>query len=417
MPAESGVGSHPVRETPRGWELGARVADDEALAEEVRLPLPLDLRLLLHQLLQLAHVPGAGVRAHEELTLGASVGEAGVEDPLQEGPLLVLGGAVGVQVGPEVPAAGGARARLGAAAQARGLGEVELLQAEVHALGPDACSSRLGGPLQDVAALRDELEVDAAPDERPALRGEEPGPGGLLRGHEAGKALARSDVEATEAELHAAIETDQIHVGTLLCPGCRAVHWSNLRVAAVLPQLGYFQATACRCLLHRGPIHQAEPVVINVYASFHDELGKDGCLCNLSEVIDHALPFRNEIEVVSECRRILDHGVVRPGHGDVCDAVLAELELPSFHAHLDMRHQHVALSHEDLCIVDHKPSASRPLFSKALGFREVEGALHADYRLLVLSERQLLQVVICLEHGFTQTRAHQPLRFEPLRLH
>mmetsp|Transcript_51805 Transcript_51805/g.165842 ORF Transcript_51805/g.165842 Transcript_51805/m.165842 type:complete len:216 (-) Transcript_51805:357-1004(-) len=190
------------RRRPGGREKRAGVVRSKLAAEEVlHPPLPQQL-LLLHEAAQGLEVGRAGHGWHETLGLLAAVGEAGVEDRLQQAPLLRRqpGASTGSEAPPEGAAGGeGVAAAGNLLRQRRGLVEVEPVKIEVHTLHLPLVR---GVNLEDVQA-----EGDAA-------------------------------VEAVRALAHALLPVEDL-----------AVLHLDRGVAALVPELRDLQGAAALCLL------------------------------------------------------------------------------------------------------------------------------------------------------------------------
>mmetsp|Transcript_23986 Transcript_23986/g.50932 ORF Transcript_23986/g.50932 Transcript_23986/m.50932 type:complete len:435 (+) Transcript_23986:105-1409(+) len=75
---------------PRGWKEGAGLARREVLAEKVLLPLRPHCLLRFQEATQIVHISGGRVRRHEAIALASPVRKVGVEDALEQVPVLFL---------------------------------------------------------------------------------------------------------------------------------------------------------------------------------------------------------------------------------------------------------------------------------------------------------------------------------------
>mmetsp|Transcript_21219 Transcript_21219/g.63730 ORF Transcript_21219/g.63730 Transcript_21219/m.63730 type:complete len:262 (+) Transcript_21219:1772-2557(+) len=146
------------------------------------------------------------------------------------------------------------------------------------------------------------------------------------------------------------------------------------------------------------------------------ELGQHARLGQLPQVEDGAPSFSNQVKVLRKGPRILHERVVWPRDRLVDHAPGPLLLLPGLHAHGDLRNEDVVVREEDVRLVHHEPFAGIPGLLEMVIFRELEAALHANNRLVVLAHGQLLQVVVRLEEDRSDASPSQPLRLEALHL-
>mmetsp|Transcript_77911 Transcript_77911/g.174684 ORF Transcript_77911/g.174684 Transcript_77911/m.174684 type:complete len:297 (-) Transcript_77911:969-1859(-) len=135
-------------------------------------------------------------------------------------------------------------------------------------------------------------------------------------------------------------------------------------------------------------------------------------------MINDALPLSDQIKVMRELFSILDHRVILPSHLEILQlALLIHDLLPGLDTHFAVWKQDVVLCNLHFRLLHDKPLTGSPLLLDALLLGEVEATLHADNGLLVLTHRQLLQMVIGLEEDIAHARALQPVRLKALHLH
>mmetsp|Transcript_132662 Transcript_132662/g.234597 ORF Transcript_132662/g.234597 Transcript_132662/m.234597 type:complete len:357 (-) Transcript_132662:662-1732(-) len=187
----------------------------------------------------------------------------------------------------------------------------------------------------------------------------------------------------------------------------------NLRVCALIPDLWDLQA-ACGLFL----VRQAKPGLLELEVwALEQELGHHCRLRKLAQVEDHALALCDQVEVPREDFGVLHHGMVFPRDGRILQDVIYDKLLPSFNSHLHVWNQDVVFCYLHISLPHNEPLTSVPFLVLTLHLSMVEAAPHSEYRLLVLSHGQLLQVVICLEQHLTHARTCQPLGLEHFRLH
>mmetsp|Transcript_134446 Transcript_134446/g.429352 ORF Transcript_134446/g.429352 Transcript_134446/m.429352 type:complete len:370 (-) Transcript_134446:398-1507(-) len=108
--------------------------------------------------------------------------------------------------------------------------------------------------------------------------------------------------------------------------------------------------------------------------------------------------------------------MVWPGHRSVLQPI-GTLDLFScLNSHLQKRDQHPVLGNLHLGLANNEPLAAAPLLVVLLAV-DVHATLHAQDRLFELPHRQLLQMVIRLEHDLSNAGAGEPLGLEALDLH
>mmetsp|Transcript_45509 Transcript_45509/g.130473 ORF Transcript_45509/g.130473 Transcript_45509/m.130473 type:complete len:291 (+) Transcript_45509:1887-2759(+) len=108
--------------------------------------------------------------------------------------------------------------------------------------------------------------------------------------------------------------------------------------------------------------------------------------------------------------------MVWPGHRSVLQPI-GTLDLFScLNSHLQKGDQHPVLGNLHLGLANNEPLAAAPLLVVLLAV-DVHATLHAQDRLFELPHRQLLQMVIRLEHDLSNSGAGEPLGLEPLDLH
>jgi hypothetical protein len=73
------------------------------------------------------------------------------------------------------------------------------------------------------------------------------------------------------------------------------------------------------------------------------KFGQDCGFRQLTEMVHNTLPFRDEIELLSERLSVLHKRMIGPGNLDVLATALADNLLASLHAHLEVRDQNAVL--------------------------------------------------------------------------
>mmetsp|Transcript_27364 Transcript_27364/g.77028 ORF Transcript_27364/g.77028 Transcript_27364/m.77028 type:complete len:646 (-) Transcript_27364:157-2094(-) len=420
------------RRRPGRREQRARLVPLEVGATEVVLPLLAHHLLALHEVAQPLHVAQAGRRRHEESALLAPIGQVRVEDVLEQSGVLCAEGRGFIELRPE----GAANDQLivdeqdGAApvpALLGGRGEVELVQVEVHTLWhahAQACrDARHAKARPGSGHGHRRAERRGEPGELPRGADREARPRGRhkRRGRPAQDCTARYDgsrdaarggeSEAVDAKIDPAIQA--VHLR------CRirlegSVLQTDFREAAIVPQLGDLQAAHAAF----GALHaDAEPRSPQDRARLDQVLREDGSLRDLAELGDHALALGDEVEVVGEHVGVHHQRVVWPGDGRILKAVVSHNLLSSLNAHLEVGDEDLIPGDVHLRLAHDEPLASTPLGILAVQLRVLEAALHADHRLIVLPEGELLQVIVRLEHDLADARPREPLRLETLELH
>mmetsp|Transcript_90740 Transcript_90740/g.255808 ORF Transcript_90740/g.255808 Transcript_90740/m.255808 type:complete len:227 (-) Transcript_90740:377-1057(-) len=190
-------------------------------------------------------------------------------------------------------------------------------------------------------------------------------------------------------------------------------------MAALVPQLGDLQeAPRCR-LLERRAREEAEPHVVQALVGAQHELREQGRLSQLAQVEDHASALRDEVEVLRELLRVEHQRMVGTRDEGVLPARRCCDLLADLHGQVDAGHQDAVRGHLHLRLVHHEPLPGTPGIAAGPDplVVEVQGAPHADDRLVVLAHGQLLQVVVGLEHDLANTGSRQPLGLEALHLH
>mmetsp|Transcript_33170 Transcript_33170/g.51445 ORF Transcript_33170/g.51445 Transcript_33170/m.51445 type:complete len:486 (-) Transcript_33170:1253-2710(-) len=387
---------------PGGREQGAGSRHLECVAVEVLHPLLLHGFLLPHKGPQALNVRAAGVRWDKTVPLLAPIGQAWVEDALEQA--LVLLGEHSVintlNVRPEGAADVDAFSQLPGNILALGLcrcGQVELVQVEVHARnagwlhthgpkGPlelprrkpraqrgaevpgglhelpgsqtgahhpgwlpragecELVQADAGGNTSRLHAHRPEGALELPRRQASAeRRAEVPGglnelPGGQARAHHPGRLPRTRELELVKAKLHASVHALQAGTEARIRIHNLAILHTDLGAATVVPKLGHLKAASIIHLLHG-----AEPVVIKARVNLVQEFRHHRSLGQLTQVEDHAFALRDQVKVVREGLCILDGGVVRPGSWDIIQAALAQNLLASLDAHFDIRHQHLVV--------------------------------------------------------------------------
>mmetsp|Transcript_89085 Transcript_89085/g.197923 ORF Transcript_89085/g.197923 Transcript_89085/m.197923 type:complete len:223 (-) Transcript_89085:188-856(-) len=215
----------------------------------------LHLLLLLHELAQLLHIGGTCVRGHEKSPIVAPVRELRIEDGLEQSLVLLR------------------RRRLKASAPCaahqlilhlHGLGQVELAQVEINAL-------RLHARRHHPQATR----ADGLGFHRCRRRTDTNRRGNCRQGH-----------------FHASIDAMRVGRRPLIFLQDLPIFQMDQRVLALIPELRDLH-DAGRHLL----VCQAEPKVVQRDLGIKQELGHNGRLGQLPEMIDDALPLSNEVEL------------------------------------------------------------------------------------------------------------------------
>mmetsp|Transcript_4381 Transcript_4381/g.9813 ORF Transcript_4381/g.9813 Transcript_4381/m.9813 type:complete len:353 (+) Transcript_4381:1080-2138(+) len=328
---------------------------------------------------------------HEELSLLAPVAEVRLEDVLEEPPVLLRKRR---HVGPEGPANEVLSRPAGSSHFRRYLNrgrEVKAVQSKVHALGHARCAN---GKLWHSATGRDHASRERW----------DTGGSHLRRRSTANPPWRKSQVGASINRVHlsgeATLRSHDLAIGNV-----------DLSSPVLIPQL--------RDLLARerllGPL-ECHPRVVQLRLVLHKELGEASCLGQLAEMVDGALPLRNEVEEVREGLCVLDQRMVVPGNGHVLVAIGALANLASLDAELHLRDDHVVLSHLNRSLLHHEPLSANPLLQEALLFRELVAVLHARNGLDVVTKRELLEVIVRLEEDLAHAGAGEPLGLKRLDL-
>mmetsp|Transcript_69319 Transcript_69319/g.195475 ORF Transcript_69319/g.195475 Transcript_69319/m.195475 type:complete len:485 (-) Transcript_69319:173-1627(-) len=265
-PRDAGCGG------PRRRGQVARAAGVEVAAgEEVPLPAVADGALLPDQAPQLLRVGLAGVRGHEEAALLAPVRELRVEDLPEEQPVAFRQElAVLLEALPEGLAEGGevtgrpqatppaARGRILVLSHLGGRGQVERVQAEVHA-------PRLVRPAEGYDPFRGRLPREGALGDRDGDPADD-----RARGHGA-------ELELVQPELDAPVDAPRAHGAGVAGVEDLAALDVDLRDGAPVPHLRDLHATR-----RVGLSCQIEPLVLQFDVRVDREFGERRCLRQLA---------------------------------------------------------------------------------------------------------------------------------------
>mmetsp|Transcript_64593 Transcript_64593/g.172300 ORF Transcript_64593/g.172300 Transcript_64593/m.172300 type:complete len:324 (+) Transcript_64593:1007-1978(+) len=310
--------------------------------DEVVLALLLQGGLFLHQSPECGHVLEACAGRHEELTVVTPVAQAWLEDILQEAPVLLRQlRHAGPEGTPQEVLAGPIGCRL-LCCRLRRHGQVKVVQGKVHALrNPGSANSKLGHG----TTSRDHA--------------------GRKRWHTRSCHLCRRSTASDAAWCHGQVEAsiDCVHLRgqAALRSHDLAVGDMDLGSTVLVPELR--DLLGGEWLLRSLKGH---PRVVKASLVLHHELGKACRLGELPQVVNGALPLRNEVKVVGEGLGVLDQRVVMPGDWHVFVAIGALADLTGLNAELHTRDHNVVLRHLDLGLLDHKPLSANPLLLKAL---------------------------------------------------
>mmetsp|Transcript_58314 Transcript_58314/g.138797 ORF Transcript_58314/g.138797 Transcript_58314/m.138797 type:complete len:380 (-) Transcript_58314:455-1594(-) len=227
--------------------------------------------------------------------------------------------------------------------------------------------------------------------------------------------MALRQLEAVQAELHTPVDRLQPalaasdHVHQLSVPQLDAA------VAPHVPQLRDLREGLGLGALH-DLIRHLVPGGVQAGLGVHQVLGHHRGLGQLTQMEDHAFPLCDQVEVSREGLGELLERMVGRRDRRVLQPVLRENLLPGLDPHLHMGDQRVVLRHSDFRLLHHKPLAARPAVLLPRHLRVVEDAVHAHHGHGVLSQGQLLEEVVRLEHDVPHAGAGQPLRLVHLLL-
>mmetsp|Transcript_58315 Transcript_58315/g.138806 ORF Transcript_58315/g.138806 Transcript_58315/m.138806 type:complete len:284 (-) Transcript_58315:970-1821(-) len=219
--------------------------------------------------------------------------------------------------------------------------------------------------------------------------------------------MALRQLEAVQAELHTPVDRLQPalaasdHVHQLSVPQLDAA------VAPHVPQLRDLREGLGLGALH-DLIRHLVPGGVQAGLGVHQVLGHHRGLGQLTQMEDHAFPLCDQVEVSREGLGELLERMVGRRDRRVLQPVLRENLLPGLDPHLHMGDQRVVLRHSDFRLLHHKPLAARPAVLLPRHLRVVEDAVHAHHGHGVLSQGQLLEKVVRLEHHIPRAGAGQP---------
>mmetsp|Transcript_13546 Transcript_13546/g.32336 ORF Transcript_13546/g.32336 Transcript_13546/m.32336 type:complete len:475 (-) Transcript_13546:315-1739(-) len=215
--------------------------------------------------------------------------------------------------------------------------------------------------------------------------------------------------EAVKAELHSSV--DRVEVRHTAC-----LHVHNLAIlqldtgkAPHVPELRNLRMHVWR-RVRDNLIGRSKPAVLDPRARIHQELGEHRGLCELAQMEDDTLPLSDEVEVAREGICEPPKRMSRACNWNILQAVFRHNLLASLNAHLDARDQCPVGGKVHLSLLYDKPLSSSPrLVLHVHSLRPVEDAEHAHNWHCVLSQSQLLQKIVCLEHHIADARPRQPL--------
>mmetsp|Transcript_47306 Transcript_47306/g.97632 ORF Transcript_47306/g.97632 Transcript_47306/m.97632 type:complete len:545 (+) Transcript_47306:756-2390(+) len=388
---------------PRAREVCARVACLEAAVEEVQLAALQQGLLLVDEATELGGVLHVGIRRDERITLACAVALRGAEDLDQQ--LLVLGLEVVEVLFSQAPQEGPSQGHLGfqgiwtttawrqTASEALWLGQVELVQIQIHTL-------RHLCPLSELEPLGHEHGSARLPQLHTRL---------------ALESMALCQLKAVEPELHTTVDGLQIALATSEHINEPAILQLNAGVTAHVPQL----RDLWMCFLRRGLhnlVGKTVPRWIQARVRVDQVLGQHGRLRQLPDMVDDALALRYQVEVASEGVGELLQRMCGSRDRRIFQPLLGNKLLAGLHAHLHERDQGLVLRQPHLGLLHHVPLAPRPGFVLIGKLGPIEHAQHAGNGHLVLAEGKLLQEVVGLEHDVTHASAGQPAGFIHLLL-
>mmetsp|Transcript_97042 Transcript_97042/g.257838 ORF Transcript_97042/g.257838 Transcript_97042/m.257838 type:complete len:241 (+) Transcript_97042:909-1631(+) len=210
-----------------------------------------------------------------------------------------------------------------------------------------------------------------------------------------GQSPGRREVNATQAEVDAAVEVRHLHafLTRSIEDSCQLIGISDVWTmhSQRLRDLGVVVG------MHQGSVCCFEPCGVPGESLVGEEFGQNSSLCQLAEIVEHALPLCNGIKVLGEVRSIPHQRMVRPRR--------ARVIIPDSDAEGYQRNKHAIRRPAYFCRQDHKVDATPPPCRAPPRPSQLPYALHSRQWLLDLTERQLLEVVVGLEKNLPSTRA------------